>query len=95
MEDVWAWDSVTRRKSASSLEEKSFKQEVFRQALGSEHEWKPEKKSAHMDYECIPTHTVLSSLKAEVVSRWLVGSSELRKLMGLRLQSMKLGRGSS
>lgn len=41
----------------------SFKQEVFRQALESEHEWKPEEKSAHMDCEYIPTHTVLSTLR--------------------------------
>lgn len=31
-------ETVSRRKSASSLEEKSFKQKGFRQAFGSEHE---------------------------------------------------------
>lgn len=83
------------RKSAPRLEEKSFKQKGLRQALESEHERKSEKKSPQADFEYIPTHTVLSTLKARVVLSWLAGISELRRMMGLRLQSMKLGKGSS
>lgn len=83
------------RKSAPRLEEKSFKQKGLRQALESEHERKSEKKSPQADFEYIPTHAVLSTLKARAVLSWLAGISELRRMMGLRLQSMKLGKGSS